>query len=65
MEILPTEMPCYAINYSKLDSFKNSDAPSTDIFSSAWPTLIHVYRAEIFENDGFLFTYGRTKMKVS
>ena len=65
MEILPTGMPCYAISYSKLGSFKNSEAPSTDIFSPTWLTLIHVYRVEIFENDGFLFTYGRTKMKVS
>lgn len=64
MEILATGMPRYFINYSKLDSFKNSEAPSTDIFSPAWLTLVHVSRVEFFENDGFLFTYGRTKMKV-
>ena len=53
MEILPTEMPCYAINYSKLDSFKNSDAPSTEIFPPAWLTLIHVYRVEILKTTAF------------
>ena len=52
-----------AISYSKLDSFKNFEVPSTEIFCSARLTLVS--GVEIFENDGFLsFTCGQTKVDV-